>query len=146
MKEEGGGQAESGRANVQSLEHCSHHLHYHHHHPAPHHYHHHHHPPHHHHHYPIIKMPHIIRGEQMCRALNIVVIIIIITIILSSLSYHQMIIRWTSRCDTSSSAGFSGSAVVRWTVRPEVVEGGKDKAKTRSHEFLTTTNAMREGA
>ena len=56
-----------------------------------------------------------------------------------------MIIRWSSRCDTSSSVGFSGSAVVRWTVRPEVVEGGKDKARTRSHEFLTTIIAMREG-
>ena len=33
-------------------------------------------------------------------------------------------------------------------VRPEVVEGGKDKERTRSQEFLTTisvNNAMREG-
>ena len=35
---------------------------------------------------------------------------------------------------------------MRWTIRSEVVAGGKDKARTRSHEFLISeSNAMKNG-
>ena len=33
--------------------------------------------------------------------------------------------------------------MVRCTERPEVVDGGKDRARTRSQEFLITTNVSK---
>ena len=77
-------------------------------------------------------------GEQMCKAFNIS-------------SHHcfqhchpisQM--KWFSKLQTSSSAGFSGSVVVRCTLRPEVVEGGRDKVSARSQEFLKSDRCEHE--
>ena len=105
LKEERGREAESGRANVQSLEHCSHcHLCCH-------------------------------QCHLCCHQLSY------LSSLLSLDINHIILSKWR----TSSTVGFSGSSVVRWTLRPEVVEGGKDKASTRSHEFLPTNCVRRIG-